>query len=467
MALVKCKECGQMVSDKAEICPKCGCTVQCADSTKVNETSSNPQPSISGKPKLWIGILVLLFILVGGGYYAFTRITNDKVNKTDKGLVVELTSEFIKSVQQYDELAKFSEGYATVQKDGKYGFINIKGEEVISCKYDVAYSFSEGLAVVQRDNKWGVVNSNGEEVIPCKFYDINSFSDGFARVMNADYKCGFINTKGEEVIPCKYGIAESFSEGLAAVWENDRYGFINTNGEVAIPCKYDNALSFSEGLAAIQKNNKWGFINTKGEEAIPCKYDNVLSFSEGLAAIQKNNKWGFININGEEVIPCRYNQVEQFTHGVALATRYSNSELNSYTQFDKAYVDKNGHDTFTEEMKRNTEEQEFEDIEDEDLDDVLEGEELSSTEQNEDLSWIEGNWRYQMQSLGEILETRVGISGDVIVVILNGRNYYTGKFTIEGDHLVYDRHNGMSSYLIIDRANKRLKASEDSYMERF
>lgn len=280
-------------------------------------------------PKAWGWAVVLLILLAGGGYYAFTRITNDKVNKTDKGLVVELTPEFIKSVQQYDELTGFSEGYAIVRKDGKYGFINIKGEEVI-------------------------------------------------------------------------------------------------------PCKYENARSFSEGLAAVQKNNKWGFVNT----------------------------------NGEEVIPCRYNQVEQFTHGVALATRYSNDELNSYTQFYNAYVDKNGHDTFMDEIKQKHENS-IEDIEDENLDDVFEGEELSSAEQNEDLSWIEGNWRYQMQSLGEILETRVGISGDIIVVILNGRNYYTGKFTIEGDHLVYDRHNGMSSYLIIDRVNKRLKASEDSYMERF
>ncbi len=28
MALIECKECGQMVSDKAEICPNCGCPVE-------------------------------------------------------------------------------------------------------------------------------------------------------------------------------------------------------------------------------------------------------------------------------------------------------------------------------------------------------------------------------------------------------------------------------------------------------
>ena len=85
----------------------------------------------------------------------------------------------------------------------------------------------------------------------------------------------------------------------------------------------------------------------------------------------------------------------------------------------------------------------------------------------EDYSWLDGNWRYQMQSLGEILEMRVGISGDVIVVMLNGKQHYAGKYSIEGDHLVYNRHNGMSYYIVIDRANKRLKADNNNYMQRF
>ena len=43
------------------------------------------------------------------------------------------------------------------------------------------------------------------------------------------------------------------------------------------------------------------------------------------------------------------------------------------------------------------------------------GIETKEGNKNEDLSWINGNWRYQIESLGDILEMRVGISGESIV----------------------------------------------------
>lgn len=50
-----------------------------------------------------------------------------------------------------------------------------------------------------------------------------------------------------------------------------------------------------------------------------------------------------------------------------------------------------------------------------------------------------------------MLEMRVGISGDMIPVFLNGEHFYTGKYTIEDNHLVYNRHNGIADYIVIDK----------------
>lgn len=66
-----------------------------------------------------------------------------------------------------------------------------------------------------------------------------------------------------------------------------------------------------------------------------------------------------------------------------------------------------------------------------------------------------------------MLEMRVGISGDMIPVFLNGEHFYTGKYTIEDNHLVYNRHNGIADYIVIDKHTHRLKADESNYMERF
>ena len=84
---------------------------------------------------------------------------------------------------------------------------------MIPCKYDYAYSFSEGLAGVEINGKWGFIDKRGNEVIPCKYdYSNNGyfFSEGLAGV-KLNEKCGFIDKKGKEVVPCKYDRAEDFS----------------------------------------------------------------------------------------------------------------------------------------------------------------------------------------------------------------------------------------------------------------
>ena len=72
-------------------------------------------------------------------------------------------------------------------------------------KYDDVWTFSEGLAKVKRNGKWGFINTKGEEVIPCKYDDIYYhsngnrvyFLDGLALVRIGD-KCGFVDKEGND-----------------------------------------------------------------------------------------------------------------------------------------------------------------------------------------------------------------------------------------------------------------------------
>lgn len=72
---------------------------------------------------------------------------------------------------------KFSCGLVLVRVEGKYGFVNKAGEQVIESVYDSAQDFStKGLSIVKRDNKWGIINSKGEIVIEIKYdkiFEIN------------------------------------------------------------------------------------------------------------------------------------------------------------------------------------------------------------------------------------------------------------------------------------------------------
>lgn len=148
-----------------------------------------------------------LLAIVGVLFYALDSI--DVPSQEDGDVVVELTPEFVAAVEKYDELYSFSEGFAPVVKDGKFGCINSKGEEIVPCRYEWVFPFSEGFASV----------------------DMNG-------------KTGFINTKGEETAPCIYDFIREFSEGIAIVQAKGKWGAINTEGKVVIPIKYDSVGSF-------------------------------------------------------------------------------------------------------------------------------------------------------------------------------------------------------------------------------
>jgi serine/threonine protein kinase len=217
---------------------------------------------------------------------------------------------------KYDYAAHFSEGFAAVELNGKYGYIDKTGKKVIPCKYDAADHFSEGLAAVELNGKWGHINKTGKEVIPCKYYLAHSFFDGLSLIgLNGKYGC--IDKTGEEVISCKYDFVWISLEGLVAVKLNGKWGFIDKTGGEVIPYKYNKARGFFEGFAAVELNGKWGYIDKTGKEVIHFKYNVTYRFSEGFTSVELNDKWGYIDKTGKEVIPCKYNDTRYFFEGVA------------------------------------------------------------------------------------------------------------------------------------------------------
>lgn len=70
MALIQCKECGQMISDKAKSCPKCGCPVSYASQVppQKSQFSESFNERKKSSPVIWL-LLLLLIVIVGAIIY--------------------------------------------------------------------------------------------------------------------------------------------------------------------------------------------------------------------------------------------------------------------------------------------------------------------------------------------------------------------------------------------------------------
>lgn len=333
-----CVKCGNKRNGIEKFCPKCGTPY---DSSQEPTDDSKKETGHNSKSKnsLWIAIVIgLIIVLLGGCIWYFTL----RKDYSLEGLA--------KAVQKYESILDFKDGLAEVTKDGKCGFIDKYGNEVIPCEYlseeDPFHGFYDGLAVVHKDfDKPIIINKDGNQAFALNYDWAENFSEGYA-VVSKNKKMGYIDKNGKEIVPCTYDLAYAFSEGMAAVYKGNKYGFIDTNGSVAIPFEYQTEdempSGFHDGLACVYKNGKYGYIDKKGNVVVPYKYDIAYPFSEGMAVVAKKVasdvfRYGYIDTSGNEVIKCEYREAHSFSEGYASVKKVANY----------LFIDKRGKEMFS------------------------------------------------------------------------------------------------------------------------
>ena len=103
--------------------------------------------------------------------------------KIDESYYLIDTSGEVVNGEAYEDADVFFNGYAAVEKNGKWGFIDENGTQIIEPQYDDAKSFANGYAAVCRNGEWFFIDEAGEEVISGDFsgaYDMRA--DGCAFV---------------------------------------------------------------------------------------------------------------------------------------------------------------------------------------------------------------------------------------------------------------------------------------------
>lgn len=101
---------------------------------------------------------------------------------------------------RYDSTEAFVNDYALVYKNGKRGFVNDKGEEILAPQYDLADDFGldfEGLARVKLGESTFYINQDGEPSVPAYLEEIlKEIEDNMVKVSGGTFQMG--SEKGDE-----------------------------------------------------------------------------------------------------------------------------------------------------------------------------------------------------------------------------------------------------------------------------
>ncbi len=216
---------------------------------------------------------------------------------------------------EYYKVGSFSENIAFVkkQKDGKWGYINRKGELVIDFIFDsVGWFYKNGLASVRVNGKSGFINKLGEVIIPIEYdYVISTKFDDYV-IASKNRKCAFFSKKGKQITDFEYdkiyrnfykGSQSTNSNGLMLVEKNGEFAYFNKNIEEVIPFgTYETAETFDNNRIAIVGNkDKYGIINENGELITPIEFDYISNFIDGGYDFAKESKGGVLDKEGKVI----------------------------------------------------------------------------------------------------------------------------------------------------------------------
>ncbi|MDR2179310.1 MAG: WG repeat-containing protein, partial [Synergistaceae bacterium] len=290
----------------------------------------------------------------GKAFVVMSRDINDE--KKDIAGVIDKEGKYIIQLRQglvfQGQSPDDNDRWPFCTPEGKYGFLNLSGDEHIPAVFDAIKKFSEGMVAVQSEGRWGVIDKDGKWLIAPRYQDLGVFWNGYIPFQSDEGLWGLLNVKGEVIFEPKCTkIIKSVSrsdpllvqfdnkqfktnylnEKLEFVISSDQYEvhseeyagglvFLNAPGPksadtyTALDIKGNVAFEFPKMIASpwrmedvkgyykmVAKGiyRKMFVINEKGEMLLPPNFLNLKPSEEGIIAVQSENlkgdkRWGLL-----------------------------------------------------------------------------------------------------------------------------------------------------------------------------
>ena len=150
-----------------------------------------------------------------------------------------------------------------VNKNGKVGFSDSQGKEVIKCQYTGVQPFVNGMAIVSKGEKTGMIDATGKVLLPLKYSQVTKWHNDLY-LIKKDNAVGLANGQGQIVLPVTYsfiskpncfGKAFITSGGIATIkgrrsyMAKADYGIVDDKGNILIRPQYKGLFEFTQDVS--------------------------------------------------------------------------------------------------------------------------------------------------------------------------------------------------------------------------
>lgn len=221
-----------------------------------------------------------------------------KYSKDGKYGIIDFRGKRVtKAIYEEIDTLQFKEGELLVKKDGKYGIINIKGSTLVKTNYEKMETdkFYEegngyrkaGYIVSKTTNegyRYGYVNLRGKEIIEIKYNDLYRIteidSEDIYIICAENGKYGLIKND-KKIIENEYqSLTYTESNNTIIALKGKKYGVLSIDGKVIVPFEYKQIDITGEYIYATTNDGNIKIFDSNGQET---------NISEDLAIVNIPN----------------------------------------------------------------------------------------------------------------------------------------------------------------------------------
>lgn len=218
------------------------------------------------------------------------------INKAGEEIFTQFDK--VEALENYDISGNlwYEENVLKVQKNGKWGLINLEGKELKPTVYDEITTLKgiENSLIVEKEGLVGLLNNTGTEIADTQYTQITNFGEEYKNgyiTVNQDNKYGLINSSGKTILENKYEKIEPiYSDKYFVVKEDGENKIINTDGETAISGDFGEIKQIANSGVIFIKDAKYGLMGFDGNIKIEADYENLKEINTDIFLATKERK---------------------------------------------------------------------------------------------------------------------------------------------------------------------------------
>lgn len=226
--------------------------------------------------------------------------------------------ENINTIQNHDDDNNlwYEENILKVQRNGKYGLINLEGTLVLDCEYDSITPIQgvKNSLIVKKEGKTGLVNSNGKIIVPAEYQEVSTLTsngDNGYIVKSSENKFGVFTKDGTKALDCIYdNIKHATDNDMYVVKYDGAWKVVLKDGTACLEGKVDNATEVCGANVIVNNNGKFGVYNIETDLKIPTEYEYLTHAFDDKYVARKQGKYGIINENNDVLVQFEYDDIK-------------------------------------------------------------------------------------------------------------------------------------------------------------